>query len=327
MTFLSLEAYSHPLTIELMTRMLDEYDWWDNRFFEGFKSQRKMLTLARRVGLLPTVARVFERDVTRNTRAEANITTYRTPDYMLSAAQDHRKGYGGDQQQLWQATLGRDAVCFTTHPARIHDETPNYWTGSGSLPRVAQVKNVAVLLYDISTRPGLYITHRMKFTHAWLPRAKFDEVLSRGKWTFARKGDAYLALWSRNATEWADDGEWKDIELIAYGKRNIWICELGRRATDGEFADFMGRIEGASVETHGLHAIYESPSQGRLEFGWKGSFTQNGVAVEIDEYPRYDNPYTKVAYPAESVLVEHAGETLRHDYGALTRSASSYLQP
>ncbi len=60
--------------------------WWDNRFFEGFKSQRKMLTLARRVGLLPTVARAFERDVTRNTRTEANIYTYRTPDYMLSAA-------------------------------------------------------------------------------------------------------------------------------------------------------------------------------------------------------------------------------------------------
>ncbi len=58
----------------------------------------------------------------------------------------------------------------------------------------------------------------------------------------------------------------------------------------------MGRVASARVETRGLHAIYDSPSQGRLEFGWKGSLTQNGVAVQIDEYPRYDNPYTQVAY-------------------------------
>ncbi len=326
MTFLSLEAYSHPLTIELMTRMLDEYDWWDNRFFAGFKSQRKMLRVAGRLGLLPTLARTFERDITRNTRTEASIYTYRTPDYMLSSAQDHRKGYGGDQQHIWQATLGKDAVCFTTHPARIHDESPNYWTGSGSLPRVAQVKNVALILYDISTRPGLYITHRMKFTHAWFPRAKFDEILSRGKWTFGRQGDAYLALWSRNATRWAADGEWADVELSAYGKQSIWICELGRRATDGEFEEFVTRIEDAALATYGLHAIYDSPSQGRLEFGWNGALTQDGGAVQIGDYPRYDNPYMRVAFPAEGVAVEHAGETLRHGYDALSRDASSYAQ-
>jgi len=325
MTFLSLEAYSHPLTIELMTRMLDEYDWWDNRFFEGFKSQRGMLTFARRVGLLPTLARVFERDVTRNMRTEVNYYTYRTPDYMLSAAQDYRKGYGGDQQHIWQATLGRDAVCFTTHPARIHDETPNYWAGSGSLPRVGQVKNVAIVLYDISTRPGLYITHRMKFTHAWFPRDKFDEVVSRGKWTFARKGDGYLALWSRNGTRWADEGEWKDIELIADGKRNIWICELGRRATDGEFADFMGRIEAAPLETRRLNVVYESPSQGRLAFAWDGPLTQDGAPVAMGDYPRYDNPYARIPFPAEKSEVAYAGETLRHAYDALEREASAYL--
>jgi hypothetical protein len=327
MTFLSLEAYSHPLTIELMTRMLDEYDWWDNRFFEGFKSQRKVLMFARRLGLLPTVARVFERDVTRNMRTEVNIYTYRTPDYMLSAAQDYRKGYGGDQQHIWQATLGKDAVCFTTHPARIHDDTPNYWTGSGSLPRVGQVKNVALILYDISTRPGLYITHRMKFTHAWLPRDKFDEVISRGKWTFARKGDAYLALWSRNDTRWADEGEWKDIEIIADGKRNIWICELGRRTTDGEFEEFVARIQAATPKTRGLHVTYDSPSQGKLEFGWDGALTQDGAPVQLGDYPRYDSPYAQVAFPAEGVDIEVGAETLWHDFSTLTREASALLMP
>jgi hypothetical protein len=78
--------------------------------------------------------------------------TYRTPEAMLPSAQDYRKGYGGDQQHIWQATLGPEAVVFTTHPAsRESDEggsspnsSPNYWTGSGTLPRVGQYRNVAL---------------------------------------------------------------------------------------------------------------------------------------------------------------------------------------
>ena len=47
---------------------------------------------------------------------EVNTYTYRTPDYMLSTAQDYRKSFGGDQHHIWQATLDDEAVCFTTHP-------------------------------------------------------------------------------------------------------------------------------------------------------------------------------------------------------------------
>ena len=57
-----------------------------------------------------TTARALVWDLCRNTREQVNITTYRTPDYMLSCAQDYRPGYGGDQQHIWQATLAR-RVC------------------------------------------------------------------------------------------------------------------------------------------------------------------------------------------------------------------------
>lgn len=49
-------------------------------------------------------------------RDEVHVTTFRTPDTMLSSAQDWRPGMGGDQQHVWQATLGQEAVCFTTLP-------------------------------------------------------------------------------------------------------------------------------------------------------------------------------------------------------------------
>jgi hypothetical protein len=48
---------------------------------------------------------------------EVNTVVYKTPDYMLSSAQDYRPGESGRQEHIWQATLGPDAVVFTSHPA------------------------------------------------------------------------------------------------------------------------------------------------------------------------------------------------------------------
>jgi hypothetical protein len=326
MVYLSLEAYAHPRTINLFARMLDAFDWWENGFFAPFKARRRTLDGARRLGLLPLVARLFERDITRNTREEVHVYTYRTPDYLLSSAQDYRPGYGGDQQQIWQATLGPDAVCFTTHPARREGPSPNYWTGSGSLPRVAQVQNVLLAVYNVDTRPGLYVTHRLRFTHAWLPRDRFDQVIERDGWILARRGDGYLALRSQQPTHWqAEPGEDQDREVIAPGLQNVWICELGRRAVDGDFGNFVQRIVRAELTFGRLHVCYHSPSQGRLEFGWHGSLRREGEVVPLGRYPRYDNPYTQASFPAEQFSVRHGDHCLEMDWPAAGRRASSFL--
>ena len=109
---------------------------------------RRLLRALHRLGLLPLLARVLARDLCRNTREEVNLYTYRTPHYLLSSALDYRPGYGGDQQHVWSATLGPQAICFTTHPVLQKEGTPDYWSGSGNLPRVAQVKNVPVAMVD-----------------------------------------------------------------------------------------------------------------------------------------------------------------------------------
>ena len=326
MVYLSLEAYTHPRTINLFARMLDAFDWWDNAFFAPFEARRGLIDGARRLGLLPLVARLFERDITRNTREEVHTYTYRTPDYMLSSAQDYRPGYGGDQQHIWQATLGPDAVCFTTHPARREGPSPNYWTGSGTLPRVAQVENVVMAVYNVDTRPGLYVTNRLRFTHAWLPRDRFDELIEQDGWILARRGDGYLALRSQQPYRWqTEPGEDQGREVLAPGKQNIWICELGRRAVDGEFNRFVGRIVGAELFFGRLHVRYESPSQGRLEFGWRGPLRQNGVDVPLGGYPRYDNAYAQAGFPAREIAIHHRDQVLELDWHRAERRYSSSI--
>lgn len=304
MVYLSLEAYLHPRTARLTLKMMDAFDWWENRFLSPLKPFRRLLRGLDRLELLPVLLSWLEWDACRNTREQVNIYTYRTPDLMLSSAQDYRKGYGGDQQHIWQASLGPGAVCFTTHPARLDGASPNYWEGSGCLPRVGQVKNVAIVIYQIHSRPGLYVSNSLHFTHAWLPRDQFDEVVERRGWVFARKSDGYLALRSCLPYRWQDQpGEDFQREMISIGRRNAWICEMGSRSQDGEFEVFQQRLETAPVHFEGLQVTYGSPSQGDLQFAWDGDLLQNGNPVALSGYPRYASPYAHADFPSDRVEI------------------------
>jgi len=326
MVFLSLEAYAHPRTINLVMRMFDAFNWWENEFFTMSKAQRRLIDTLRSLRLLPLLARIAEKDITRSTREEVHTYTYRTPDYMLSSAQDYRPGYGGAQQHIWQATLGPNAVCFTTHPAPRAGRPPGYWTGSGTLPRVAQIKNVVIAIYNVDPRPGLYLTNRLLFTHAWLPRDQFDEIIEQDNWVFARKGDGYLALTAQHPYHWqTEPGQDQQREVIVPGKQNVWVCEMGSRAADGEFAAFIGRICQAPLSFDRLRVSYQSPSRGLLEFGWRGPLRQDGQIVPLDNYPRYDNPYLRVNFPAGEIHVRHGEHWLRLNWSDAEREVPPAL--
>lgn len=318
---LTLEAYTHPRTIEAFVRLLDRWRWWGNAFFAPFAANRGLLRGLARLRLLPLLARAFEWDLTRNARPAVNLVTVRTPDYQLSSALDWRPGFGGDQQHAWHASLGGDAVCFTTHPGPRAARSPGWWTGSAVLPRVAQVGNVAIALYRIHRRPALHVANRHLFTHAWLPRDRFDEVRDevreQGGWRFARRGDGYLALFASPGAVWnesPDAGEDRGRELVAHGRETAWICQLGRRATDGSFGEFSARIAAAPLAIRGLSVRYESPSQGRIELGWTGPLRCGGREVPLRGFPRYETPWACAAYPADTLEVRAGGHDLRLDW-------------
>lgn len=313
MHYLTLEAYLHPKTIANTIRMFDTCNWWENSFLDSFKPYRGLLKTLGALGGLPLLARFLERDVCRNTREEVNIYTYKTPDYMLSTAQDYRKGYGGDQQHIWQATLGADAVCFTTHPAKIEGVTPNYWAGNGLLPRAAQYKNVAVIIYNIEKIPALYVPIKHFFTHAWLPKNKFDEVVEKSGWIFACKGEGYLALRSQNPYIWGTRSpllagrrlgvRGSAEEIIVDAAQNIWLCQMGRKTDDGEFAEFVEKLSSAQIAFSGMNVKFQSPGNGAVRFGWSGGFSVDGVKVQLHDYPRYENPFSKTEFNADEIMV------------------------
>lgn len=258
----------------------------------------------------------------------ANVTCFRTPDAMLSSTESWRKGQVGFQAHAWQATLGTDATVFTTMPGNFpgHDG-PNEWTGSGSLPRCVQVGNVCVVLYDSGLAERVLFPQR---SHAYFPQAAFDEVASQGKWTFGRKGQGYVALYSDLPTTWTTSGTYANAELVAQGPRNVWICQVGREAEDGSFAAFQAKVASAGLAVVGsgwgaqddpLTVTYEPAGVGKIEADWANVPRVNGAPLD-ESHPRWDDDYAKVPAGSDVFTIQFGGATLSHDGPAGTRSGT-----
>jgi hypothetical protein len=231
---------------------------------------------------------------------EVNKVTYKTPDYMLCSAQDQRPGQVGAQEQIWQATLGVDALVFVNHPACLSQspaQQPNFWCGNGSLPRVAQWKDVLVALYNLSTTAGL------SFTHAYFPAASFDDYVLRNGWAFARKGSGYLALTATAGLTFTTTGDQAYRELRSMGQQNSWFCHLGRAALDGSFAEFQTKILALDITLAPLAVHATTLRSDSIDFGWTGPLLVNEIEQPLTNFRHYDSPFAVCDLGAETMEI------------------------
>lgn len=267
-------------------------------------------------------------DLDRTSLQRVDKYTYRTPDYQLSTAQDYRKGAPGYQQHIWQATFGPDSPVFTFNPG----PTNKYW--QGRFPRSVQQKNVLIALYNLPAEqppgpktivppdaagnampsPSPSEDTLVPRTLTVFRRALFDEVSQSGHWTFARHGQAYLALWSREPVTWSERGVLNGEGLIAEGRQNIWICQLGREAVNGPFAAWRAQIAAAPLTVSGLDVNYHAPGVGELAVGWDDPLRLDGRAIPLGDYARFDNPYCVSPYGSSRYEISHAGHRLVLDF-------------
>jgi hypothetical protein len=217
-----------------------------------------------------------------------NKVTYKTPDYMLSSAQDYRPGEKGYQQHIWQATFDENAVVFVTHPACMSENgahRPGFWTGNYILPRVAQWKDVLIAVHKLPEDDWL------GFTHAFLPRSVFDELNLTEKWVFARKEEGYIALFASTGLELIQRGPGTAKELRAYGSETVWVCHMGRAALDGSFEEFQKKVQALPLEVQDLDIQLTTLRDEKLVFGWEGPLKVNNEVQPLSGYKHYDNPY------------------------------------
>ena len=196
------------------------------------------------------VVEVKQRQGILNTSAKhATFSIYRTPDYMISGLQDHRKGEYESSTHIGQVTLGNKALIFWSCPHTTGEGSglrPDYWSGHTTLPRVIQHKNVMALTWRLSLFAWM--------SHCWLEPSRFDEVKLDGNWAFARVGKGYVGIYSQHGLNWAETGQYAGRELQCGARENTWLVECGREADWGSFEAFMqalaGRESGRSRRRH-----------------------------------------------------------------------------
>jgi hypothetical protein len=320
--FWGMGAFTIPEVINLTLETADEWELWHYPDFRALKDIAKFLQAIN--GARPAT-RLLDPDPNGIYMGEIHKVTYRTPDYMLSSAQDFRPGEKGYQQHIWQATLSPYAVVFVNNPDSMRDgdgHRPSYWMSNGRQPRVAQYDNVLISLFDIPRYPSaprpLEARH-YAFTHAYFPTWAFDEVVEKDGWLFGRSGEGYVALYSHQPYQWVTEGPDAGQEIAAPGYKNVWICQMGRASVDGSFEDFITSIIDADLQVRGLDVQFNSPNNGLVEFGWTGPLKVDGIDIPLHDNPRWDNPYTRAAFGTQVYEIEFDGLRLLLDFEAGTR--------
>jgi len=320
--FWGMGEFTIPQVIDQTITTADTWDLWH---YPDFKDLKDIAKILQTIHGLPLASRLLDPDPNGVYMGEVNKVTYRTPDYMLSSAQSFRPGEKGYQQHIWQATLSPYAVVFTNNPDSMRSDDsqrPSYWMGNGRQPRTAQYKNLLIAMYDIpryKSAPRPLEARHYAFTHAYFPKWAFDEVIEQDGWVFGRIGDGYVALYSDQPYQWITEGPDADQEIVAPGYKNVWICQLGRASVDGSFAEFVSAVTNADLTVTGLNVQYDAARIGEVTVGWRDDLIVNGQVISLDDYPRFDNPYTRVEFNSLIYEIKFQGMSLHLDFEKGTR--------
>lgn len=215
---------------------------------------------------------------------------------------------------------------------------PGYWTGNASRPRSAQHGQAVIHLYAPQFPPKVLGQSAFDYrdeTHAYFPVAHFDEVVyaEDAGWIFGRKGDSYVGLWSYLPTAWREGQPevWKNAGLpfdrvAEGGAQNAWIIQVGSVEDFGSFEEFQAALttsvlsvtavpdqEGDGFDD-GYAVVFDSPTEGKMEFAWSTPLKVEGQEVDLHPAPRFDNPFVTSDFATGVYQVTAGSESLHIDF-------------
>jgi hypothetical protein len=233
----------------------------------------------------------------------ADFVFFRTPDYTISAVQDHRKGEYESSTHVAQITLPNRAAIFWSCPQTSSEGSglrPDYWSGSSTLPRVIQHRNVLALHWRLNEFAWM--------SHCLFEQGRFDEVRLVGGWAFARAEQAFVAIWAAGGLRIGQGGQYGGRELICDARITTWLAECGRAADWGSFEQFVNAISAAEIRCDGEHLEYQSPSIGQFVSGWDTTPALNGTPIRLHGYPLVESPWASSRFGSGEFLLRYGGE-------------------
>jgi hypothetical protein len=170
----------------------------------------------------------------------ARLVVYRTRDAQLSSVVDHNTGRHGHQQHVVDVQLSGHPLArlFVNHPGEEDpsgSHRPSFWAGNGVLPRVGQLLDVSMLVFDLGD-------DRIGWTHGYFGRDGMDDIERFGDWLLVRSGKGAAALYAANGLHPVETGPTAGHEVRSDGRRNGWIVAIGQ-----SYGELKARIGAADV--------------------------------------------------------------------------------
>lgn len=234
----------------------------------------------------------------------ADFVVYRTPDYLMSGLQDHRKGEYEPAVHVAQVTLGNHAAIFWSCPYTTSEGggiRPDYWSGNTSLPRVIQYRNVMSLTWRLEPHAWM--------SHCFFEQARFDEVRFDGHGAFARVENGYVGIYSQHGFKVGDEGQYAGRELVCDAEENTWLVECGRQADWESFDKFVDACKSAKIQTQDGVNTFDSPSVGRFVTGWDIKPTINDEPIQLHGYPLVDSAWAHSDFGSGALVIRYGDET------------------
>lgn len=260
-----------------------------------------------------------------------NVYTFRNAHYSMSTDICKNIDACGAQEHIWTANIADDLTLFTTHPAGDgngkYGASPGYWIGNGRRPMSVQNKNVNVTVYKIPSKKRLGESGIAAMTHAYMPKAFYDEFELDGNTVFARKNNVFVALIANGELKFKpyDSSSAKGVlkgrefpdgvklesefDLCRFGEGyHIYITELSDSEKE-TFDEFKARIRSNSVKFGNNGSVSYQTESGNIEVSYDGTFNIDGKPAE-KVFARYDSKFCKAKRKAESITVNSENHRL-----------------
>ncbi len=199
----------------------------------------------------------------------------------LSTVVDHKTGQKGHQQHVMDIRLaGHPMARLWVNHAGEDDpwgtQRPSYWAGSGVLPRVAQHRDLALMIFDTQD-------HRNGWTHAYLGRDGLDEILVEDNWLIVRSGAGFAALHATNGITMVTKGATAGREVRSEGRLCGWLGAVGC-GSDSDFQRFREKIRSTVVtfDPDRRALSVTPPDRSALRLAYDGAFTLGGEPLAFN---------------------------------------------
>jgi hypothetical protein len=206
----------------------------------------------------------------------ARLVSWKSRDALLGSVVDYHPGAPGYQAVVTQAHLEGhpDARIWINHPGQddpFGTRRPSYWAGDGVMPQVAQWRNLALLHYRLNEPRAI------PWTHGYLRRDVYDEILPSDRWVFVQSGRGLAAVMAANGLEAPPCGPTAGYEPRSPGRGNTWLLRVGSLDRFGSLRGFASAMQAGEFEVvPGEHVAFTDPEHGEVCLDWSGSFTVAG---------------------------------------------------